>query len=297
MRNLTVKREKSFVGCLGNLKLYIETADGGEITVNGTQFVKIGDLKNGQEKTFSVEDGARKVLAIFDKLSKDYCNDIYQLPEGDGDVFISGKNKFDPARGNAFVFNGNDGADAVKNRKNGLKIGLIVLVCCIAVGAVVGFFIGKGVVTGSLSSDEVFTDSGMSITLTKEFSKQSLDGYTVAYASEKVAVFALKEEFSLLENFENYSLDEYAELVKEANGISAEVYHEDGLTYICKTYKDPESGATFDYFISLYKSDDAFWMVQFAVDETIKDKFDENIRKWAKSVSFDTQKVTDSEII
>ena len=40
---------------------------------------------------------------------------------------------------------------------------------------------------------KTFSDEGMTITLTSDFSKQSMDGYTVCYAAKTAAVFALHE--------------------------------------------------------------------------------------------------------
>ena len=101
MRNLTIIREKSFVGCLAKMKIYIEDRASGEIHVNGTPCRKIGDLKNGEEKTFQVTEEEAKVFVIADQLSKDYCNEYYQLPAGQEDLFLVGKNKFNPAAGYA----------------------------------------------------------------------------------------------------------------------------------------------------------------------------------------------------
>ncbi|MBP1575986.1 MAG: hypothetical protein J6A68_00485 [Oscillospiraceae bacterium] len=47
MRNLTIKRTKSFVGCLGKMKIYIEDPTSNELLINNTPCRKIGDLKNG----------------------------------------------------------------------------------------------------------------------------------------------------------------------------------------------------------------------------------------------------------
>ena len=67
MRNLTIKREKTFVGSLGTLKIYIEDPNAGDTTINDTVCRKLGDLKNGEEKTFPVEDRAAKLFVIADQ--------------------------------------------------------------------------------------------------------------------------------------------------------------------------------------------------------------------------------------
>ena len=78
MRNLTIKRTKSFVGCLAKMKIYIEDPTSNEMLINNTSCRKIGDLKNGEEKTFQIGEQEAKVFVIADKLSKNYCNEYYQ---------------------------------------------------------------------------------------------------------------------------------------------------------------------------------------------------------------------------
>ncbi len=143
MRNLTIKRTKSFVACLAKMRIYIEDPTSSEILINNTPCRKIGDLKNGEEKTFQIDEGEAKVFVIADKLSKNYCNDYYQLPAGQEDISLSGKNKFNPANGNAFRFDNNETEEIIANRKRGTRKGIIILIIAVIVGAVVGYVIGS----------------------------------------------------------------------------------------------------------------------------------------------------------
>ena len=141
MRKLTIKRRKTFVACLMKLKVYIEDPSAGELTINGVACRKLGDIKNGEEKTFEIGEQAARVFVIADTLSKNYCNEFYELPERQDDISLSGKNCFNPANGNAFRFDNNTSAAALENRKRGLKKGVVVLIVSIVVGAAVGFLI------------------------------------------------------------------------------------------------------------------------------------------------------------
>ena len=87
MRNLTIKRTKSFVGCLGKMKVYIEDPLSNEMTINNTPCRKLSVLKNGEEKTFLIDENEAKVFVIADKLSKGFCNEYYNVPAGEEDVF------------------------------------------------------------------------------------------------------------------------------------------------------------------------------------------------------------------
>ena len=96
MRNLTIKRTKSFVACLAKIRIYIEDPTANEISINNTPCRKLGELKNGEEKTFQIPNEAVKVFVIADKLSRNICNEYYQIPEGEDDISLSGKNKYNP---------------------------------------------------------------------------------------------------------------------------------------------------------------------------------------------------------
>ena len=71
MRNLTIKREKSFVGCLTKARVFVCDELTGDTKINGDKCYKIGDLKNGEEKTFAIGDEETKI----------YENDIVEFRE------------------------------------------------------------------------------------------------------------------------------------------------------------------------------------------------------------------------
>ncbi len=292
MRNLTIKREKSFVGCLAKMKIYIEDPTSNEMCINDTPCRKLGDLKNGEEKTFQIGEQKAKIFVIADKLSKNYCNEYYQLSEGQEDIFLSGKNKFNPANGNAFRFDNNESKESIANRKRGTKKGLLVLIVAVIVGAVVGYSIGSILFSDKTPEPKEFTSNGMTITLTDEFKEADIENYTVAYDSKNVAVFALKEAFTLADGFEGYTLEQYADLVIQANNLgSAEIKTADGLTSFEYDFINPETNNTYKYFSYVYKTDDAFWLIQFATFDKNVDEYAQQITDWAKSVEFSNKNI------
>ena len=58
-------------------------------------------------------------------------------------------------------------------------------------------------------------------TLTDEFVKTDIENYTIAYDSKNVAVFALKEAFALADGFQDYTLEQYGDLVLQNNNLSS----------------------------------------------------------------------------
>ena len=142
MRTLTIKRKKTFVACACKMQVYIESFDGTGTEINGVYCRKLGELKNGEEKSFQIGDDSAKVFVIADSISKNYCNDCYQLPEGTEDITLCGQNKFNLATGNAFVFENNHTPEAVENRKRNVRKGVVILVVLFVVSFIIGFLIG-----------------------------------------------------------------------------------------------------------------------------------------------------------
>lgn len=293
MRKLTVKREKSFVGCLAKMQVYIEDScsDGLTMTVmNGEEpeqisCRKIGELKNGEETAFEIGENAARVFVIADKLSKDYCNDCYQLPEGDEDISLSGRNKFNPATGNAFRFNGNDGRVATVGRQRGMKRGLIVLIALVLIGFLLGYGISAAIFAILDGREKVFSAGEMSITLNESFEQQNLLGYSAVYVSNAVEIMVFKNDFS---GFGSSSLTaaDYAKFVIASDqSINSEVVSVDGLVYYTFD-KDLLDGQTYSYFVYTYKADDAYWQFYFAVEKSKAARYADDVAKWAGSVTF-----------
>ena len=288
MRNLTIKREKSFVGSLAKMKIYIEDSTSNEMRINDIPCRKIGDLKNGEEKTFQIDEQKAKIFVIADNLSKNYCNEYYQLPEGQESIFLSGKNKFSPVNGNAFRFDNNESEGSIVNRKHGTRKGILILIVAIIVGAVAGYLITSVLFFNNTPDPKDFSSNGMTITLTDEFIKADVEKYTVAYDSKNVAVFALKEEFTLADGFQNYTLEQYGDLVIQNNNLSSsKIENIDGLTEFEYEFTNPDTNDTYKFFSFVYKTNDAFWLVQFATRTENVDEYSSKIVEWAKTISFE----------
>ena len=143
MRKLTITRNKTFVASLVKMKVYIEDREANDLVINDVPCRKLGELKNGEQKTFEISNDEAKVFVIADKLSKNFCNEFYRLPEGEEDVELTGKNKYNPANGNAFRFDGVTDEEVLANRKSGNSKGIIVLIVSVVIGAVVGYLIAN----------------------------------------------------------------------------------------------------------------------------------------------------------
>ena len=284
MRNVTVTRIKSFVACLGKVKLYVEDAQRGELVINGVPCRKLGELKNGEEKTFSIEEEAVKLFAIADKASRGICNEVVPLPAGSEDITLSGRNHFHPGKGNPFYFDGVTDAITLQNRKKGTAAGWGITVLAVVLGVTIGL-----VASGDLlfpAEPETFSADGMEITLTDDFSESDVDPYTASYGSRDVVVFVLKETFEGYPEMASLSPEEYGVLWLEANELTAEFTKENGLYTCVYEFTNPKNKTTYTYRSFVFKSDDAFWTFQFATESEQAEEYFPQIYEWASSVKF-----------
>ncbi|MBR7092440.1 MAG: hypothetical protein IKI50_04555 [Clostridia bacterium] len=291
MRNLTIKRTKALVGSFFKVKIYIEDPVTGDLIINDTPCRQIGELKNGEEKTFLIEEQALRVYVIVDKLSKDYCNDYYQLPEGTQDVFLSGRNRFNLANGNAFRFDNNESEEVLAHHQRSARKGRSVMLIAAVAGGIVGFLVTSGVLFGvlfgSAPKEKAFSFGGMNITLSEAFRETDVEGFDVVYDSKNVGVFVTKDSFTLMDGLEEYSLQQYADLVIEFSDIQAvKKEGEDGLFRFEYDYTTSDTGDLYRDFAYVYKTDDAFWLVEFVVFRQEADRYLPDIAAWAKSVTF-----------
>lgn len=287
MRKLTIKRKKSFVASLAKLKVYIEDP-AGELDITGIKCRLLGTLANGEEKSFYIEENAAKVFVIADKMSRDYCYDCRNLPEGNEDIYLTGKNAFNPATGNAFRFEGGTDEEVAKRHKESKKGGLIVLITAIVIGLTAGWIIGSGVTySKKKATPKDFSYEEMTITLTALFKEEEVEGRTV-FTSNDVAVFVLRENFVAGDiDLSGYTVRGYAELARENNPVMAGATYEetDGVPNMVYTYVG-DDGKTYVYFTTFYKSSDAFWIVQYFVNESGYESRKPKFIEWAKTVHF-----------
>lgn len=137
---------------------------------------------------------------------------------------------------------------------------------------------------------KTFTSSGISITLTSAFKENTQAGYTVCYESSKVAVFVLKESFSIQPGVENLTLDEYAALVRQSNASKSptEITKQDGFCTMEYNFLNENENQTYSYYCTMFKGPDAFWLVQFACKEGDYASYKDIFADWAKTVTFDS---------
>ena len=279
MRNLTIKRTKTFVASLARLNVYIEDENNCDLVINDSPCRKLGTLKNGEEKTFEISEASTRVYVIADKLSKGFCNEFAEIPYGEEDVTLTGKNHYNPFTGNPFRFDGVASPEVIANRKKNTRRAVVVMAIAAVIGFAIGFFKTSGEKLDATPKD--FSASGMTVTLTENFEPTTYEGYELVCESKKVVMFALRESFEDYPESKAWTVKEYAQ---RACDYSLLIQEKEGLTYF---EYDAANGKDYHYFAFVYKTDDAFWFIQFASTTSNADNCRKYVLEWAKSVKFD----------
>ncbi len=288
MRNLIIKREKSFVGCAGKYKVYMVDQSSADLKIKKEPCRKLGVLKNGEEAVFQIPNEEVKIYIIAGSASKSYCNEMVILPAGQDDIYLSGKAKYNPFKGNPYRLSGPVSEETKKNRKGSNKIATFVMLGALIFGFVVGFING-------LSSDEkllepeTFSVDNMQITLIQEFVEVPYDDFDAAYQTTDMLVLVVKESKPIAEGYEDLTLEEYAELLitgQENSGlVCSDLKNENGLCYF--EYQATIDEETYYYKDYAYESNDAFWNITFiCYNEDALVANTNSISEWASSVTF-----------
>ena len=288
MRNLVIKREKSFVGFLGKYKVYMVDPNSNDLKINKESCRKLGTLKNGQEVVFQIPNEEVKIYIIADKFTKSFCNEFVVIPAGETDAYLLGKCKYNPYMGNPFRLEGQVSEETLANRKRGKKKALKNLLIWALIGFVFGFCLGY---FGDNSDEpETFTANEMQITLTQEFVEVPYEDLTAMFSNDEVSIFVAEELKPIADGYEDITLEEYGNLlidVQEENGyVCSDLKNENGLYYF--EYQVTQEDGTTGYFKEyVYESEEAFWGVSFVC--VSEDDYVANYNlfpEWAKSVTF-----------
>lgn len=294
MRRLWIERQEAMAGCLAKMKVYIEDHENGDTVINDVPCRKLGEVKNGQQKRFTISEDAAKVFVVADKISRNMYNEFVRIPEGREDIFLSGKNYLKPFAGNPFRFDGVTEKETVENRarteRRGSRLLLTLVIIGILAGAICGGVIGTMILLNNPETVamEDFQVQELQITLAENFEQLEVEGYTACYASSDMAVFLLREDFGLKKGFGDLSVEEYGAMVLANNQVtaSAQLRKDGDLTVFDYEYINPDTGNAYYYYTVLAKGPDAFWMVQFSAPAKNAQEHISLFRQWASSIRF-----------
>lgn len=284
MRNLFIRREKSFVGCLGKYKVYLQDENSNDLKIKKEKYRKLGVLKNGKDLAFEIPDEEAKLYVIAGKFSKGFCNDMVKLPAGEQDLYLVGKASYNPFKGNPFRFSSPITDEMLQNRKSTNKVigfWIAFYLLCIILGGFIGFTVAM-----SEFEPQVFNADEMSITLTGEFEDYSTEVDEYVFYSDDTSVVISKTDFEYFEvplTLKEFSEAVIVSLEGTIPGISeTAVLEKDGNAYTFEALNYDG----FSEVVYLYESEDAFWMVAFTCYEEDYSYYEASFDEWADSITF-----------
>ena len=284
MRHLTVTRIKSAASATSTMNVYVEDT-AGSVRINGELCRLLGTLKNGEQKTFDVTDSAAKVYVIAEKRNQSVSREFYQLPEGNEDVALFGKNEFNSASGNAFRFNNGNGPEPVKIM-NPARV-KIVSAIVVALSLFLVFIIGSksAYIFGMFEDDHAYSIEEMSITMPQGFNKKMRQyPYLAIYTYKDLELTVTKYSHDDYSHLQQLTAEEY---LKRLTGKTNE-FGDDGLVGY-ESEKTNDKKESYTLYAYLDKSDTGFWLVEFYVPEDRVEEYDAKVSEWAKSVTFAEQ--------
>lgn len=182
-----------------------------------------------------------------------------------------------------------------KDPKPKKKISKLLCVSIILVFAIISFVIGIIVadvpILEMFSKTKTYTADELNIVLPKDFTAISgRDDLVACYSSNDVSIYIKKALITEESNLAMYDLDNYRLNLLHENGLKYdELKNIDGNPYFVYDYLHEASGVTYTFFTFTYKTDDAFWMVQFATEKEKVTQFEADIIQWADTITFTEQ--------
>ncbi|MBQ8447718.1 MAG: hypothetical protein IJX27_02160 [Clostridia bacterium] len=125
-----------------------------------------------------------------------------------------------------------------------------------------------------------------SIEVPDVFEEVEVEGYTAYFKKDNVYVWAIKDDFINLDGSSEWDVSNYADRIYEVNDLKfpTPVTVTDGLYNIEYTVFNEMKNMSFTYLTVMYKGSDAFWMVQFACEESEYKEYKPHFFEWAKTV-------------
>lgn len=134
------------------------------------------------------------------------------------------------------------------------------------------------------ATPETFKVDALSIDLTSAFERDdsASEDQDAVFISNDLIVTVLSESFNRLGVDDSFTRDDYAELAIMTNGLNSTVMHKDQYTYFI--YEASANGEDYKYLATVFKSDSAFYMVQFAALSSDFEPLLEDIWEYIESV-------------
>ena len=140
------------------------------------------------------------------------------------------------------------------------------------------------------NTEITYTVEEMQITRTEDFVEVPTTRRGSSFEKKDMAIKIIRESRSVVEDAAGHSdvsLETYADLILESNRLTLPITREKSCLSYQYTALDEVVNKNYTYYVTLHKSDDAFWLVQFiAAEDSFEDKRNE-INTYLDSIVFD----------
>ena len=285
-RRVTFKRKFSIVCGFSPISLYVEDENGSE-QIDGVNCRRLCRLQNGKERTVDICCSEVRLFVMVTRKNQTVCIGQTTIPSGSDNLKITGICQQLLSKEPAFAFFAKENEGVKYSKVSGpvklLIVGVVMVLCLIAIHL---YYPIMYHIYSISKVPAVFETEDMSITLTKAFVKVDDENFYDRYASGSgCLVRVIREEFEKYPQLSGIDADEYCNLAQKANGDSGiPISHTDGLTYF--VVKDIVNERETIFYMFAYKTDDAFWLIQFGGYADEADYWIDSFVDFAKSVEF-----------
>ena len=180
----------------------------------------------------------------------------------------------------------NESGEKVMTKKN-----FLLLVGTMIVGVALGFGLMMLIMNGIAGSEKTFSYMEMDITLTNGFSERFNAGADAVYDSGEVFVSVTRDALDDNKGVNPTIITNSAEyarwIIYENDYKNAKVAGTDKFSSFTVDMDGEDGKDGYRYYFYTYKSEEAYWMIYFVVDNKDISKYDSKIAEWASSVKFD----------
>lgn len=282
MRNLTIYRKSAMAGKLAKMNVFVEDPNSNELVLLDRHYKKLGDLKNGEAKTFQVTEDAAKVIVVSEREGRNARWGFYMLDQGNEDVALSGKTTLE--KGGQFVFEFDTESGPINtqkiNKRRVIKrwfVRILIMVLC-----VLGLRSCK-------PEPKTFTVENLNITLTTDFEKEDTEDALMKFDSKKVSVYVNKVMHIFDKDLRVLSAEEYAKFAADNVGVNADITKKANGWVKYDYKKDLGTINASHHFVYFYKTPSVFWIVEFVTPNRYADNCGDDIEQWANSMVFNEQ--------
>ena len=248
----------------------------GDTVFDGVSCKKVGSLSFCSQLTFDAQNEACEIFLVFENGSDTPELVKYQIPEGQSDVEmnVSGKSITDISFSNyerrSNIFSRMDG---------GKRVLLIIAAVVVFIILIHGLSHTNNFLRSISKIPETFETDDMNITLSRAFVKIRQEDFYAFYMTRTCSVIITKESFENIPELKNVDFDEYCEMCIKANpAVTPTLINKDGLTYFVFEQQWEE---LYKYHVYVYRTDDAYWLVQFSTKAADYNYLSDCYNEWA----------------